>query len=140
MSIRTRDAAKRGRASGPFIPLPMCVLRSQHRRGLSAIGSKLFMDLVDQLQVNAEGPANNGDLTVTWSIMAQRGWKSRDSLERARKELLEKELIILTRQGGRNLASLYAFTFFAINECRGKLDVRPTVTPPKVWSRENWSH
>jgi len=51
-------------------------------------------------------------------------------MRRALRALMDAELVMLTRQGGRNLCSLYAFTWLPINECGGKLDVAETTTPP----------
>ena len=65
--------------------------------------------------------------------MKKRGWKSRDTLNKARKELLDVELILITRHGDRKRPHLYALTFFAIDECNGKLDVKATKRPPSTW-------
>ncbi len=76
---------------------------------------------------------NNGDLCMAWTIMEKRGWKSRDTLNKARKELLDVELILVSRRGDRKRPNLYALTFFAIDECGGKLDVKPTDRPHSTW-------
>lgn len=65
--------------------------------------------------------------------MEKRGWKSRDTLNKARLELLDKELILVSRHGDRKRPTLYALTFFAIDECRGKLDVKATAKPVSTW-------
>ena len=70
---------------------------------------------------------------MAWTIMEKRGWKSRDTLNKARKELLNVELIIVARYGDRKRPHLYALTFFAIDECQGKLDVKSTERPPSYW-------
>ena len=80
---------------------------------------------------------NNGALCAAWRLMQPRGWNSRDTLRQALVELLEHDLILLTRQGGKHKASLYALTWKAIDDCRGKLDVSPTRTPPGNW--QSWS-
>jgi hypothetical protein len=54
-------------------------------------------------------------------------------LHKAKRELIEKEVIILTRQGGLNKANLYALAWFSIDECNGKLDVAATALPPVAW-------
>lgn len=86
------------------------------------------MDLVAQYKGD-----NNGDLCAAWTLMKKRGWRSRDTLSKARRELLKAEWIIVTRQGGRHLPTLFALTFFAVDECGGKLDMKPTHTPPSNW-------
>lgn len=80
---------------------------------------------------------NNGDLCAAWRLMHPRGWRSREALHRALKELKEHGLILLTRQGGKHRANLYALTWEAIDECGGKLDVAATRTPPGDWRTWN---
>jgi hypothetical protein len=65
--------------------------------------------------------------------MEKRGWKSRDTLNKARQELLDCELILVSRHGDRKRATLYALTFFAIDECNGKLDIKATEKPISTW-------
>lgn len=66
---------------------------------------------------------NNGDLTTAWSVLKDRGWKSRDTLFKAAQELLSTGWIVKTRQGGRNRCNLYALTFFDIDDCGGKVEI-----------------
>lgn len=116
------------RESGGFAAIPHCILESPVFTGLSAHAVKLLMDLVAQFK-----GFNNGDLCMAWSLMEKRGWKSRDTLNKARKELLDVELILVSRHGDRKRPHLYALTFFAIDECSGKLDVKPTDRPYSTW-------
>ena len=76
---------------------------------------------------------NNGDLCATAKTLAGRGWKSNDSITRALRELEHYGFIIRTRQGGLNRCSLYAITWKGIDECGGKLDVRPNPVPCNSW-------
>ena len=76
---------------------------------------------------------NNGDLCAPLSLMRKRGWNSSDQLEKAKKELIKKDVILVARQGGRNKANLYALTWFPIDECKGKLDIASTITAPVDW-------
>ncbi len=78
---------------------------------------------------------NNGDMATAWTIMKNRGWRSRDQLWKAQNELLEKEFIIKTRQGGRNKCNLFAITIWAIDECGGKLEVSATNAPTGEWKK-----
>ncbi len=116
------------REPGGFAALPHCLLESQVYIGLSAHAIKLLNDLLAQFK-----GFNNGDLCLAWSIMEKRGWKSRDTLNNARKELLDVELILVARRGDRKRPNLYALTFFAIDECNGMLDISPTSRPPSYW-------
>lgn len=64
----------------------------------------------------------------------KRGWKSKATLDKARRELIERGVITLTRQGGRKWPCLYAITLYWIDECKGKrLEVAPTNAPPNNW-------
>ena len=82
---------------------------------------------------------NNGDLAATLKMMKELGWTSSDQLEKAKKELIEKDVILVARQGGRNKANLYALTWFPINECNGKLDIDATKTAPVDWPNKRLS-
>lgn len=118
------------REPGGFAALPHCLLESKVYIGLSAHAVKLLNDLLAQFR-----GFNNGDLCLSWSIMEKRGWKSRDTLNKARKELMDVELIFVSRYGDRKRAHLYALTFYAINECGGKLDISATPKPPSLWRK-----
>ncbi len=133
---RDRIKAKGRRDGGAFVALPCDVLTHSNFSRLSAKGTKLFTDLCAQLNMKRGGPNNNGDLTIAWSIMSKRAWSSKQTLYSARDELLHYDWIILTRQGGRHVPSLYALTFFAINECGGKLEIGETVTALGTWKTE----
>lgn len=112
--------------------MPHCLLESQVYIGLSAHAVKLLNDLMAQFK-----GFNNGDLCLAWRIMEKRGWKSRDTLNKARQELLDCELILVSRHGDRKRATLYALTFFAIDECGGKLDIKSTERPVSTWRLHN---
>jgi hypothetical protein len=89
----------------------------------------LAIDIAAQYRGN-----NNGDLCATLSVMQGRGWKSSDQLAKAKKELLEKDVIRIARQGGfPKKASLYALTWIPIDDCKGKLDIEATLTSPVNW-------
>ena len=119
----------KGRQTTPsFVMFPHHVLRHEVLSKLSPRASKLVIDLMAQYQGD-----NNGDLSAPLSQMRARGWNSSDQLNKAKKELINEDVIWVTRQGGRNLASLYALTWFPIDECEGKLDVSPTRTAPVNW-------
>lgn len=125
---RTRAQTVGRREGGSFIAVPRAILEHRNYIALSAHAVKLFYDLYAQYRGN-----NNGDLCAAWKLMAARGWKSRDTLTKARAELLERGWIVVSRQGGRRIPTLYALTFMAIDECGGKLDISPTRTPPGHW-------
>jgi hypothetical protein len=88
---------------------------------------KLLVDIAQQYN-----GYNNGDLCASLSVMRSRGWNSNQQLSKALKELIDKNIIMLTRQGGLNMGpNLYGITWQPIDECNGKLDVKPTTLPPR---------
>lgn len=119
------------REAGGYVALGSHFLRSRTCATLGSLASKLLLDLLSQYN-----GTNNGDLCATWTLMKDRGWRSKSSLEKALRELLQKGVIEKSRQGGRHKASLYALTMFAIDECKGKLDIAATSRPRSLW-REN---
>lgn len=131
MNPRTRNRAKATgrREGGGFMLIPHAVLDCPNYIDMSWPAKALVADLARQYN----GHSNNGDLTAAWRIMAKRGWRSKDTLHRALRELQDNGLIQLTRQGGRNACNLYAVTWAAIDECKGKLDYGPTNTPSGLW-------
>ena len=123
-----RRRIKGRQTTSPFVMFPCHVLDHAVFKTLSTRATKLVMDLAAQYRGH-----NNGDLCAPLSLMRKRGWNSSDQLEKAKKELIEKDVILVARQGGRNKANLYALTWFPIDECKGKLDVASTKTAPVNW-------
>jgi hypothetical protein len=99
---------------------------------LSYKGIKLLVDVLEQYNGN-----NNGDLCVTMSVMKKRGWKSAGTLQAAKNELVTKGWLELTRQGGRHKCSLYAVSFYPIDECGGKHDRMSTKKASNRWKTGN---
>ncbi|MEH6473614.1 MAG: hypothetical protein V7752_20510 [Halopseudomonas sp.] len=110
-----------------FFGVPAVVLNHADYIALSPKAVKLFNDI--GAQYNGR---NNGDLCASITPMMKRGWRSRDQLSKAIKELIARNWIIQTRQGGLNMGpNLYAITWQPIDECGGKLDVQPTTGAPR---------
>ena len=130
MTARQRwKEGRNKRERGRFLALPYAVLTSAAYLSLSPHGIKLLIDL--GVQYNG---SNNGDLSAAWKLMRPRGWRSEETLAKAKRELLQTQLIVETRKGWRpNRASLYALTFFALDYCDGKLDIALTGFPYGAW-------
>lgn len=128
MSRRSRRNAMGRADTARFAGIPHVCLDHPNYIALAANARALLVEFARQYNGH-----NNGDLCCAWKLMRARGWKSRGTVERARDELLERGWIELTRQGGRNAPNLYALTFQAIDDCKGKLDVPPTKTPSGLW-------
>ncbi|PLK47211.1 hypothetical protein C0V76_18440 [Uliginosibacterium sp. TH139] len=78
--------------------------------------------LLLELAVQYKGH-NNGDLSGAWSLMQRRGFRSKGTLTKAKRELMHTGLIVETRMGKRpNKASLYALTWLALDE-QPKFDI-----------------
>ena len=130
MGNRRYKDAKSKRESGGFVPLPHVVLRSKSFALLSRSANKLLMDMLSQYNGN-----NNGDFSIAWKRMKAREWKSQTTLNKAKTELLEREWIEIARYGGLNRPALYAVTFYAVDECNGKIDLPATHSPRSLWRR-----
>ena len=110
-----------------FFSLPNKLLACEDFISLKGNSIKMLIDIGSQYKGR-----NNGDLCASLSVLRSRGWNSNQQITKALKELLDKNLIMLTRQGGFNMGpNLYAITWQPIDECGGKLDVKPTRTPPR---------
>ena len=104
--------AKDKRDAGPFRAIPSSVLDGRAYLNCSPHARMLLFDLFALYS-----GSNNGDLSVAWSRMKPRGWRSEATLHKAKKELLESGLIVQTRMGARpNKCSLYAITCYALDE------------------------
>ena len=126
-----RRRIKGRQTTSPFVMFPCHVLDHEVFKTLSKRATKLVIDIAAQYRGH-----NNGYLCAPLSLMRKRGWNSSDQLEKAKKELIEKDVILVARQGGRNKANLYALSWFPIDECKGKLDVSPTKTAPVNWKNK----
>jgi len=113
-----------------FVMFPHDVMEHETFMSLSPRATKLLMDIASQYRGN-----NNGDLCAPFKLMKKRGWNSSDQLNRAKKELVSSGLVMVSRQGGLNKASLYALTWFSIDECNGKLDIQSTTLAPNNWEK-----
>jgi hypothetical protein len=119
--------------SGRYLPLPLVMLRSKSFAGLSSKALKLLLDVTAQFN----GYGNNGALSVSWTLMRERGWKSRDTLHTALRELLAGDWLVLTRQGGRHRCSLYGLTFYKLDGCP-KSDLDPPYGKDEAAPRGGW--
>lgn len=129
---RNRLKAKGRNGKSRFTGIPHVVMDHLCYISLRHTSVRLLLDLARQYN-----GFNNGDLSAGWALMHKRGWKSRDTLANAIRELSEHGLILQTRQGGRNKCNLYALTWQSVDECRGKLDIRSTRLPPGDW--QSWT-
>lgn len=120
--------ARDSRDGTSFVPVPCVVLNSVAYLGLSAYGRMLLFDMLNQYNGR-----NNGTLACPFSQMKLRGWRSEETLAKAKRELLHCKLLHETRMGARpNKVSFYALTFYELNE-DSRLEVTAKGYPRSAW-------
>jgi hypothetical protein len=138
MSRLTREYMKGRRSRGQFLALSHAYLESPQYAALSSRALKALIDIAGQYNGR-----NNGDLTAAWSVMRVRGWTSKDQLAKSVRELLDRGWVMLTRKGGRDRSTptLYAVTWWGIDDCGGKLDpgVTASAAPLNTWKNPDRS-
>ena len=117
--------AKDKRDGESHIGVPHCVLNGAAYLALNAHARMLLWDLAAQYRGD-----NNGDMCAAWKVMQPRGWRSEETLQKAKRDLIDLGLIVETRKGARpNKATLYAVTWCALDHCGGKLDISERAFP-----------
>jgi len=115
-------------AQGLYTALPHALLDSVAFMGASHPARSLLCELLRQ-----HNGGNNGHLHLASSWLKKRGWTSNDVQHRAKIELIERGLIIQTRQGGLNAGpNRYAVTWLSISNFVG-LDIQPKDYHPGKW-------
>lgn len=103
------------RKNGRFIAIPFSVLRSPDYLALTPLARSLLNELA--FQYNG---ANNGDLTLAWGVLKNRGYKAESTIIRGKKNLIERKIITEVRKGiaknGVRLCSLYALNWLRVVE------------------------
>lgn len=98
-----------------YAGIPRVVMESEEYKRLSGSAVKLLVELSYQYKGK-----NNGDLTTALHVLKHRGWKARGTIEKARGELLEADLIVCTREGKfmnpGGMCGLYGIRWRPINE------------------------
>lgn len=137
MSRNKRHPRKWG--EGSFVALPVAVLKSEKISQLSPIACKLLFEFLRQY--GEQSGMNNGDLGAALKTLSPRGWTSSSNLNKAIKELLNSGFIVIAEQGGRNKPSLYALSFYAVDECmdkwgHSKHSLKPSSKPSNEWLKD----
>jgi hypothetical protein len=80
---------------------------------------------------------NNGDLSLTWKTAQPYGITCKGLLVASISMLLERSLLIKTRQGGKKPLGpcLYALTWRPVDELRPKIEMGPTVIASHEWAK-----
>lgn len=112
---QAKRGKKRNRDAGGFAAIPWAVLDSAAYQKLSHPAKALLMEIARQYRGD-----NNGRMIVTLAYLKRRGWTSNDTIQRAKRELLDAGLIYETVKGGRpNKASWYAATWWSLDRLDG---------------------
>jgi hypothetical protein len=113
---------------GSYSALSHAVLDCPAYTGASIAAKALLNELIRQ-----HNGANNGRLHLVNSWLAGRGWPSKSTVDKARAELIERGLIVQTRQGGLVIGpTWFALSWIAITNFIG-LDVTPQSYPQGAW-------
>jgi len=114
--------------TGRFFQWPLSVADSEAFLSCGHMARSLIFEMLRQLN-----GSSNGHIKLSRSWLSSRGWRSVDSINRARDELLEAGLIVQTRHGGlRNGSHQYAVTWLPISDWRG-LDITPQEYHPGTY-------
>ena len=131
-----RRRRERVSVNGPWLAIGLDFLRSRACASLSPHGTKMLIDFVSRLGPHASG---NGDLSAAPEFLESRGWRSKATAQASIRELIDADLLLVTRQGGRNRCSLYAVTLWPINCDPSKLDTGPGSFTTTDWARTKGS-
>jgi hypothetical protein len=102
---------KGSKYSEPFVGIVRSVFESPSFPALNPHACKLLLELVGQYRGD-----NNGNLTVAWSVVSKRGWKSRTTLWRSKRELIHAGFVYITRKGRMpSTCELLALTWFPLD-------------------------
>jgi hypothetical protein len=114
--------------NGTFSAIPHVVLDSSAYMGASHPARSLLLELARQINGR-----NNGHLQLTSSWLRKRGWRSVDVIDRAKKELINRGLVVRTRAGGLNSGpDQWAVTWLHISNYVG-LDLRAPEFRRSAW-------
>lgn len=115
--------------SGRFAGLPHAVMDSTAFAGATYPARSLLLELIRQ-----HNGGNNGHFQLAWGWLRRRGWKSADVIQRAKAELITRQLAIKTRLGGLNAGpDLWAVTWLPISDYVGLNEVSAKTFHPGAW-------
>src|SRR6185312_16780665 len=117
-------------SQGSFVAFPHAMLNHPNFLSLNGNAVKLLVLIAMQYKGN-----NNGDFQAGWKYAQKRGWKSPDTLDKAKKELIAKGFIAETRKGSfPNTCSLYGITWQGL-DANPKFDIGRAGFPVGAWNR-----
>ena len=115
--------------AGRFAALPHAVMDSTAFMGASYSARSLLLELVRQ-----HTGGNNGHFQLATGWLRRRGWKSSDMVQRAKVEVITRQLAIKTHLGGLNSGpDLWAVTWLPISDYAGLTEVSAKTYHPGAW-------
>jgi hypothetical protein len=115
--------------AGRFAALPHAVMDSMAFMGATYSARSLLLELVRQ-----HTGKNNGHFQLATGWLRRRGWKSSDTAQRAKVEVITRQLAIKTRLGGLNAGpDLWAVTWLPISDYAGLTEVSAMTYHPGAW-------
>ncbi len=115
--------------AGRFAALPHAVMDSTAFMGASYSARSLLLELVRQ-----HTGKNNGHFQLASGWLRRRGWNSSDTVQRAKVEVIARQLAIKTRLGGLNAGpDLWAVTWLPISDYAGLTEVSGKNYHPGAW-------
>ncbi len=120
----------KGRGQHSYLGIPHYILRSPEFGSLRPAAVKLLIELAAKYN-----GSNNGDLSAVFKELRDRGWKSPGTLNQALKELLAADWFVCSRHGGKNRCSLYGITWWPIDHCDGKLEIKAEKVASHAWQK-----
>lgn len=125
---RTKGKKRPELCPAPYCSIPWSVMDSRAYQGATPTAKALLFEVLRQ-----HSGDDNGHMHITHKWLSPRGWGSKETVERARDELLKRGLIVQTKQGGLFIgASLYAVTWLPISNHVG-LETSPNTYHPGLW-------
>lgn len=115
--------------SGRFAAIPHAVMDSTAYMGSSYAARALLLELVRQ-----HTGRNNGHFQLATGWLRRRGWNSTDMVQRAKMELVTRQLAIKTRLGGLNSGpDFWAVTWLPISDFAGLTELSAKTYHPGSW-------
>lgn len=114
--------------TGRYTAVPHSLLDSVAFMGATHSARSLLYELMRQ-----HDGKNNGHLHLSANWLKDRGWRSKDGIQKAKADALGRGLIIKTREGGLNAGpDRYALTWLQIGNFVG-LDIGPSAYHPGAY-------
>jgi len=120
---------KRFKPKERFVGIPYIVVTHKDFNHLGGYAVKLLVQAASQYNGR-----NNGKICFVWSQMKEIGWRSKTTLTAAKKELIDNNLLIVSKYGGfkegKGVTQFYALTWQNVDEIIGfHMDIEPTNKP-----------